>query len=110
MAHHPGYWPGFPYAGLAGVFDAFVPMAYFSYYTNTAKGAYDYATHVVSAIRDESGRPDLPIQLIGGIADDISANALGGFTRAAAECGVAGISLYAFSETSAPQWTRLAAT
>jgi hypothetical protein len=110
MARHPSYWPGFPYTQLASVFDAFVPMAYFSYYTNTATGAYDYATRTVATIRKQTGWPDVAIQLIGGIANEISPAALSGFTRAAADCGIAGISLYAYSETSAAQWTQLDAT
>jgi hypothetical protein len=110
MLRHPTYWPGFPYADLGTVFDAFVPMAYFSYYTNTQAGAYAYIRGVVSLIRVETGRADVPIQLIGGIADHMGRGALEGFARAATDCGVAGVSLYAYLETSTPQWLRLAGT
>jgi hypothetical protein len=106
---HPKYWPGFPYQQLGAIYDAFVPMAYFSYHTKTETGAYTYTRNVIDAIRVESGRQDVPIQLIGGIADAISRTALDGFARAAADCGVDGISLYAYLETSASEWQRLAA-
>src|SRR5579864_4324860 len=58
MRRHPHYWPGFPYAQLAGVFDAFLPMAYFSYYAHTPAAAYSYARDVVLAIRAKTGRPE----------------------------------------------------
>ena len=107
MRRHPHYWPHFPFAALAETFDAFVPMAYFSYYVKTAAAAYAYAREVVLAIRSESGRPELPIHVIGGIANRAGVDAVNGFIRAASDCGVAGVSLYAFPETSAAQWSQL---
>lgn len=107
MRRHPHYWPHFPFAALAETFDAFVPMAYFSYYVKTAAAAYAYAREVVLAIRSESGRPELPIHMIGGIANRAGIDAVNGFIRAASDCGVAGVSLYAFPETSAAQWSQL---
>jgi hypothetical protein len=104
---HPKYWPDFPYAQLGALYDAFVPMAYFSYHTTTERGAYAYTREVIAAIRVESGRRNVPIQLIGGIADAIGSAGLDGFARAAADCGVDGISLYAYLQTSADEWQRL---
>jgi len=105
---HPKYWPDFPYEQLGALYDAFVPMAYFSYHVHTQAGAYAYTRNVVHAIRVETGRRDVPIQLIGGIADAIGSGAMSGFARAAADCGVSGISLYAYLETNASEWRRLA--
>ena len=110
MARHPHYWPGFPYAGLAETYDAFVPMAYFTNYVHTPAAAFAYARDVVLAIRDRTGKPDVPIHLIGGAASHASAAEVGGFVRAATACGVAGVSLYAFPQTTAAQWARLAET
>jgi hypothetical protein len=107
MARHPRYWPGFPYAGLARSFDAFVPMAYFTYYVHTPAAAYRYARDVVLAIRAGAGDDGVPIHLIGGSASHATAAAVGGFARAASDCGVAGISLYAFPQTTAAEWARL---
>jgi hypothetical protein len=47
MRRHPKYWPRFPYSRLASIFDAFLPMAYFSYYAHTPAAAYSYARDVV---------------------------------------------------------------
>ncbi|MCW2977586.1 MAG: N-acetylmuramoyl-L-alanine amidase [Actinomycetia bacterium] len=109
MRRHPSYWPGFPFRSLATEFDAFLPMAYFSYYVATRAGAYTYARDVVTAVRRGTGLPDVPIHMIGGIANRIGAPALAGFITAAQDCGVGGLSLYAFLETTPSQWTQMAA-
>jgi len=107
MRRHPHYWPRFPFAPLAATFDAFVPMAYFTYYAKTPAAAYAYARDVVLAVRADTGRPDVPVHLIGGIANRMGVQELGGFMRAVRDCGVLGVSLYAFLETSGAEWSRL---
>jgi hypothetical protein len=109
MRRHPHYWPRFPYARLASVFDAFLPMAYFSYYAHTPAAAYSYAREVVLAIRTQTGRSDVVIHMIGGSAKVMPAATLAGFVGAVSDCGAQGISLYAFPQTSAQDWIDLAA-
>jgi hypothetical protein len=109
MRRHPHYWPRFPYAPLARVFDAFLPMAYFSYYAHTSAAAYTYARDVVLAIRTKTGRPGELIHMIGGSASTIPAATLAGFVGAVSDCAAQGISLYAFPQTSAQDWADLAA-
>ena len=110
MRRHPKYWPRFPFAQLAKTFDTFLPMAYFSYYAKTPAAAYAYARDVIVAIRAKSARPDVPIHIIGGIAGAASLPAMTAFMRAAGDCNVEGISLYAFAETSAAEWSALGRT
>lgn len=110
MRRHPRYWPRFPFAQLAKTFDTFLPMAYFSYYAKTPAEAYAYAHNVIEAIRARSARPDVPIHIIGGLANAASLPAMSAFMRAAGDCNVAGISLYAFAETSAAEWSALGRT
>jgi hypothetical protein len=109
MRRHPHYWPRFPYSRLATFFDAFLPMAYFSYYAHTSATAYAYARNVVMAIRARTGRPDELIHVIGGSSSVMPAATLAGFVGAVSDCGAQGISLYAFPQTSAQDWTDLAA-
>jgi hypothetical protein len=109
MRRHPHYWPRFPYSQLAGVFDAFLPMAYFSYYAHTPAAAYSYTRDVVLAIRARTGHPDALIHVIGGSASVIPPAMLAGFLGAVSDCGAQGISLYAYPQTSAQDWTDLAA-
>jgi hypothetical protein len=35
----PAYWPGFPYSQLAGIYDVFLPMVYWTYSTRGPDGA-----------------------------------------------------------------------
>jgi hypothetical protein len=107
MRRHPHYWPHFPFAELAATFDAFLPMAYFSYYAKTPAAAYAYAHDVVVAIRRETDRPEMPIHLIGGIANRARIAPVASFIQAASDCGVTGVSLYAFFQTSGAEWSRL---
>jgi hypothetical protein len=110
MRRHPRYWPHFPFAELATTYDTFLPMAYFSYYAKTPPAAYAYARDVIEEIRTQSGRPDVPIHIIGGLANAASLPAMTAFMRAAGDCNVAGISLYAFAETTAGEWAALRRT
>jgi hypothetical protein len=107
MQRHPHYWPGFPFAALSATFDAFVPMAYFSYYAKTPAAAYAYARNVIVAIRRETGLPEVPIHVIGGLANRARIAEVDRFIQAASDCGVAGVSLYAFFQTSGAQWSLL---
>ena len=107
MERHRHYWPGFPYAPLARTFDVFLPMAYFSYYTNDSGGVYAYTRGVVRQIRAQTATPDLPIHVIGGIANRVGGGAMAGFVRALSDCAVSGASLYAYPQTTAGQWARL---
>ena len=107
MVRHPRYWPHFPYRRLSTVFDAFLPMAYFSYYAHTPAAAYDYTRRVVTLIRQQTD-PQVLIHLIGGLANRLDPAAVAAFARAAADCRVDGLSLYAFPQTSAAEWTALA--
>jgi hypothetical protein len=108
IQRHPHYWPGFPYTALADSFDAFLPMAYFSHYAHTPDAAYAYAHDVIALLRSEVGTR-VPIHMIGGSSAHMPGATLAGFVRAASQCGVAGVSLYAFPQTSAADWAALSA-
>jgi hypothetical protein len=107
MRRHPRYWPNFPYQALTRSFDAFLPMAYFSYYAHSPQSAYAYAHEVMRLLRAHIG-PDELIHMIGGSAHAIPAATLAGFARAVSDCGAQGISQYAFPQTSAADWAVLA--
>ena len=107
IRRHPHYWPGFPYAALARSFDAFLPMAYFSYYAHTPRAAYAYGHNVMTLLRAHTGGQQRLVHMIGGSTKHMPAATLAGFVRAASECGAQGISLYAFPQTSAADWAVL---
>jgi hypothetical protein len=110
IRRHPKYWPRFPYRPLAHYYDVFLPMAYA---TNAGvhgiKATRAYNTADVAIIRARTGRPHVPIHLIGGLANAMGAREIAGFMQAVADCSALGYSLYAFSVTRQATWRALAA-
>jgi hypothetical protein len=104
----PRYWPGFPYAALADVYDVFLPMGYFSYRPRDLGGPFGYTLRNVAVIRQESGHSAMPVHAIGGLADSVSVGQARAFVRAARACGVVGAGLYDFTTTRPGVWRRLA--
>ena len=107
MRLDPGYWPRFPYRGLARAFDVFLPMTYFAYGAKEARGRAD-TLEDIGLIRRETKDSAVPIHAIGGVASLARPSEVTGFASTAFACGVLGISLYDFVGTSAVQWATLA--
>lgn len=108
MRRHPAYWPHFPYRSLARFYNAFLPMAYAT--DDGVRGlgatrAFDAAG--VAIIRTRTGKPHVPIHLIGGLANAMGSKEIAGFMRAVADCSPLGYSLYAFSVTRQATWKAL---
>ena len=110
MKRVPHYWGpvrDFPWAELARIYDIIAPMSYFSYRIRGLRGAYRYNAFNVRLIREESGRPDVPIHLIGGIAGDTTRRETRGYVRAVRTFGTPGGSYYGFDSTTAGDWREL---
>jgi hypothetical protein len=106
---HPKYWPHFPYRGLTQFYDVFLPMAYATdrhIHGIEATRAYDAAD--IAIIRTRTGKPHVPIHLIGGLANAMGAREIAGFMGAVGDCEPLGYSLYAFSVTRPSTWKALA--
>lgn len=103
----PSYWPGFPYAELATIYDVFLPMTYFSYRVEGGKAVEDYIVRSMAILREETGNPSVPIHVIGGIGDRTSRLEARGFMRAALGCRALGWSVYDYSVTRNPTWAAL---
>ena len=68
LERRPSTWPGFPWAQLAEVADAFAPMVY----TGAGFGfdaTYGYVTRALRLLRLQTGNPDVAIHVAGGVAD-----------------------------------------
>jgi hypothetical protein len=104
----PKYWTPFPYRRLARIYDVFLPMGYFSYRPKDLGGAFGYTVRNVTLIRDRTGRLNVPIHPIGGIADRVSTKQTRDFVRATRACGAIGASMYDFSTTQLEHWGWLA--
>jgi hypothetical protein len=110
IRRHRHYWPHFPYRPLARSYDVFLPMAYA---TNrhvpgsSFTRAYDAAD--IAIIRTRTGKPHVPIHLIGGLANAMGTREIAGFMQAVGDCSPLGYSLYAYSVTRQTTWKALAA-
>jgi hypothetical protein len=108
IRRHPTYWPRFPYRPLARYYDVFLPMAYATDAgVRGIKATRAYNAADVAIIRTRTGKPHVPIHLIGGLANAMGVRELTGFMQAVGDCGPLGYSLYAFSITGSAAWTTL---
>lgn len=106
----PSYWPDIPYRTLARLYGVFLPMAYFTLRgIQGSQPTLSYLSATVGAVRAAAGDPHIPIHLIGGLSEAMSAHETTGFVRAVTACAPLGYSLYAFPSTPRATWTRLAA-
>jgi hypothetical protein len=105
LERHPHTWPGFPYAQLAATSDAFAPMVYTSGSVRGFDATYGYVTRALRLLRTETQNPDVPIHVIGGIANGLGPEELAGFSAAIADDGdTIGVSLYDWTTTRPSEW------
>ena len=106
---NPSFWPGFPWAGIAHVYDVWLPMAYWSDRSDASgyRDAFHYTVDNVARVRHDLGRPDALVHPIGGTGDGSVANDYAGFVRASHALGVVGASVYTWRLTDASAWTVL---
>ena len=109
MEIRPAYWPGFPYAQLAALYDVFLPMTYF---TGTVKGpdaVYGYLARSLAILRMKTQNPDLLIHMIAGVADRATLPEVQAFAQLVADdTQISGWSLYDFFTMRAAEWRVLA--
>ena len=109
MPHGRRWWPDFPYRRLDRLYDAFVPMGYYTYHATTADGAYRDTRRNIRLLRRETGDRRVPIHLIGGGAWDSNAGEGRAFARAANDYGVIGASMYDQMTMGPEDWRALRA-
>ena len=109
MSHGQRWWPDFPYRALNRLYDAFIPMGYYTYHATTAAGAYRDTRKNIRILRRETGNGQVPIHLIGGGAWDSNAAEGRAFARAANDFGVIGASMYDHVTMGTEDWDALRA-
>ena len=78
-------WPDFPYPGVDRYVDLWMPMSYYTY-RDTASGlrsAYLYTSTASTGCAKRVGDPEVPVHLIGGLAEDSTPDDYLDMTRAA---------------------------
>ncbi|MCD9622847.1 hypothetical protein [Rhabdothermincola salaria] len=107
---NPDFWPDFPWVDIAETYDVVLPMTYWSIRLPEWQDGNRYVGENIDRIRAATGDPDLPIHVIGGIADGATVAEVQGMLEAIeARDGVLGASLYDWATSSPPQWTVLGA-
>lgn len=92
---NPGFWPAFPWEELAPLYDAWLPMGYWSDRT-TASGYRHAATYTTENLRrlgDNLGG-DVAVHAIGGLGAESTPDDVAGFVVAAQAEGAVGASIY----------------
>jgi hypothetical protein len=108
LERHPKTWPRFPWAQLAATSDAFAPMVYTSGSVRGFDATYGYVTRALRLLRTDTGEPDVPIHVIGGVANGLGPEELAGFAGAVSDDGgTIGVSLYDWTTTRPAEWTVL---
>ena len=103
---NPSYWPGFPYKELAPLYDAWMPMSYWTHRTQASgyRNAYTYTAENIDRLRAQLNNGAAAIHPIGGIGDMTTPEDIQGMYRAAAERGAIGGSIYDYRTTSDALW------
>jgi hypothetical protein len=105
---NPAYWPDYPWAELATTYDVMMPMAYWSIRQGELREGGRYVGENIDRIRATTGDPDIPIHVIGGIADGVTNTDLGAMVAAIEDRGAIGGSLYDWNTSRPAHWATLA--
>jgi hypothetical protein len=109
LERRPSTWPRFPWVELAGVSDAFAPMAYTGGAFRGFDATYGYVTRAIRLLRFQTGNPDVAIHVAGGVANRLGPEELAGFAAAVSDDGgTIGVSLYDWTTTPPGHWRVLA--
>jgi hypothetical protein len=93
---NPQLWPAFPWRDLAPLYDAWLPMSYWTF-RKASSGYHDgyaYNEESTRRLRRDLGDPDAAVHAIGGIADEVTPAALGDFARSLVDTKAIGGSVY----------------
>jgi hypothetical protein len=104
---NPNYWPDYPWAGLAPLYDVWQPMDYWTGRKPEWNDAYRYTAEDVVRLRQRIGKPDAPVHTIGGIADHTTPDDVNAMLQAAIDTSCIGGSLYDYRTTTDDLWQPL---
>lgn len=107
---NPSLWSDFPWKMIGQKYDSLITMSYWT--LRKAGSTYrDPTRHVTDDLtlgRQLTGRADMPIHVVGGLAESATASEVRAFVNACKANGCIGGSYYDAPTTSAANWTELA--
>jgi hypothetical protein len=104
---NPEFWPAYPWVEIGATYDVILPMAYWSIRVGELREGGRYVGENIDRIRASTGRADLPIHPVGGIADGATLEDLTAMVAAVDDRGAIGGSLYDWSTSTPNQWAAL---
>jgi hypothetical protein len=105
----PSLWPYFPYTRLSHVYDVFLPMSYSSSRGRGASYVNKYTLANVTWLRVATRNPELPVHVIGGLANRLGRREAAAVIDAARVGGAIGASFYKLSLSGDEEWLALGA-
>jgi hypothetical protein len=93
---NPAFWPGFPWTELAGIYDVWMPMSYWSFRGPPWDKADVYTDENIRRIEQHVGVTGDRIHAVGGVADRATESDMRDFMRAVVGAEVVGWSVYDF--------------
>jgi hypothetical protein len=99
-------WPQFPYKQVNRYVDTWMPMAYYTYRDGDLRSPKKYIDDSVKILRRRVGS-DVPVHVIGGIADASTTDDIVGLRTAAKDTDAIGWSLYDYVTTGSAAWPYL---
>ncbi|MDQ1634669.1 MAG: hypothetical protein QOJ32_1478 [Frankiaceae bacterium] len=107
----PSYWPNFPWRSLAGVYQVWMPMAYWTNRNEAGSpyrhDAYRYISENISRTRANLGEPCAAVSVIGGDDRTATLEEYTGMGDGARATGAVGVSYFDWTATVATAWPRL---
>ena len=99
------YWPNFPWRQLAGYYQVWMPMAYWSNRTDPYySDPWRYTAENISRTRQNLGESCAAVSVIGGYGLQVSAAAYSAMATAARDRGAVGVSIFDWTTTPAASW------
>jgi hypothetical protein len=101
---NPRYWPAFPWSSIAPLYDAWLPMSYWTFRKSDSgyKDGYTYNEESTRRLRANLGKPDAVVHAIGGLAELATPEDIQKFVQSLAATHAVGGSLYDW-KTSSPE-------
>lgn len=103
--HGRRWWPKFPYRGLHRLYDAFLPMGYYTYHGEGPNATLRDTRLNLEILRSETGDPGVAVHIIGGASGASSLAEGRAFRTAVNRYGAIGASMYSYAQMGPEDWS-----